>query len=358
MELSQTTNSVEINGNFMCPLDTEPIFKTLLNQNNIYILDLGNNFLQNEGCQQLSKCLGTLKQLRILNLSNNYITSEGLDVLLSVEVGDKAKEICALKLEELVLSRNPLGNASIKIIDNFLKSSITSKTLKKLHLSQCNLTRIEVNCFLCLDRLRDFDISFNRIHAELFEVVLQKLNVSLLQNLNINYCFRYESISGGNPRKTFNTCSRTDQMIIDFFQGGNCGELKSVHLSGCHLKDLTMYKIIEFLKNASNLELLDISDNIQLSSTTFKFIMEKLTQLRKLKCENCHNIIDEQYIEQLEAAMPDIRIAEYISISLNTNLIDRFRFIWQSLWEHKAKMVSFDSNIIFYTNDSDLSCQK
>lgn len=343
-----------MNGLWLSPLNTEVIFKTILHQNDIHVLDLGNNFLQNKGCQQLSKCLGTLKQLKVLNLSNNYITAEGLDAIFSIaDNGEKKKDIInSLQLEELILSKNPLGNASIRILEKFLRYSKTSQTLKKLHISNCHLTRIEINCDLCFGKLHDFDISFNKIHLELLETALKKLNFNHLQHLNINYCLRRNPMmmmiaGGGNSQKTFNSSSKSDQMLIDLLENGNCMELKSLQLSGYHLTDLTMYKLIECLKNASNLQLLQINNNRQLSSTTFKFILDKLKQLRKLICENCQNIIDEQCLEQMEFAPSNIQLPEYISINLEPKFIDRFRRIWENVWKNRAKIIMFDTNVIF-----------
>lgn len=357
LEISQATNFLDISNCWFSPIDTEAVFKTLLHQNHIQILDFSNNFLQNEGCKQLSKCLHTLKQLRILNLCNNYITTEGIDALFSIEGGgnEKSKDICELKLEEIILSRNPIGNTSIRTLEKFLKHSKTSQTLRKLHISQCNITRIEVNCDLCCNLLQDIDISFNKIQWELLNVLLQKLKNSNLENLNINYSLQNSKDEmESRCNKKLSTFTTNAHILVELFPENMVWcKLKSLHLSRCNLTDLNMYKIIESLKNSTSLELLDLSDNVLLSATTLKFIFNKLMQLRELIFENCPNIIDEYCLQEIERKLMDgFKLPSYLALTLNTNLVDRVKLLWNSFWGDKAKILSSDANLILCTNDT------
>jgi len=82
LERSQNTQMLELSALWMRAQQTEPIFKALLHQARLTVLDLSRNFIGNEGCQQLAKSLPTLLQLKALRLQCNAIGSQGLEALL------------------------------------------------------------------------------------------------------------------------------------------------------------------------------------------------------------------------------------------------------------------------------------
>ncbi|XP_023293316.2 tonsoku-like protein [Lucilia cuprina] len=344
LQRAQISNSIYLTDFWLTPLQIEPIFKAILHQTNLRILDLSNNFIQNEGCRLLAKSLPTLKQLKALNLKGNFITADGLESLLFCPGIEKLCDI-----EELVLSQNPLGNTSLRMLDRFCNSA-SGKSLQKLHISQCNLTQLYDYDF-AFYQLVDFDISFNQLNDDSIRKLLSKLNSCRLQSLNLSYI-----------KMELSDDDRLNLVLADklaeFFESGTCEKFKNIELVGCQLSDVNIYKIVQCLSRANDLELFNISNNVRLSSSSLHFILDKLPQLRKLVAINCTNLIEADKVERLAHLK---QIPNYISITLSSCdlsmscLNDKLCQLWQEHWGDRGKIKSFDNNLILYTNDKDLS---
>lgn len=342
LQRAQISNSVYLSDFWLTPLQTETIFKAILHQGNLRILDLSNNFIQNTGCRQLAKSLPTLKQLKSLNLKGNFITTDGLESLMhGIEV--------ASSLEELILSQNPLGNSSLRIIDRLCKGSV-GKSLQKLHLSQCNLTEI-FSSDLAFYNLTDFDISFNTLSDDAIHKLLLNLNCCRLQSINLSYIKLQQ-------KDAMSTDSNyLAEELSEFFESGTCEKFKKIELIGCHLKDVNVYKIVQSLSRSKDLELLNLSNNVHLSNTSLYFIFDKLPQLRKLVAINCIHLFDVDKMERLTELK---RIPNFISITFqNVDAVaivsENLRQLWRFHWGDVGKIKIYNNDFILYTSDNDLS---
>lgn len=227
----------------------EPLFRSFSHQSVIQILDLSNNFLQNEGCKQLSKSLSTLKQLKSLNLSGNCITADGLEHLVRCDLPE---------LDELILSQNPLGNKSVK---HFNRMETAFMELKKLSISQCALEDFcdyELNNF---HKLQVIDLSFNPLSVDSFKKILTKLNSCRLVKMNLSFI----SEAG------------IAQALKEFFESGTCDKFKEISLMNCNLIDADVYCFMESLKNATNLEVLNLSGNPGITEIGMQYITSRST---------------------------------------------------------------------------------
>ncbi|XP_061393447.1 tonsoku-like protein [Musca vetustissima] len=321
LQRAQISNVIQLNDLWLSPLQTEPIFKAVLHQSNLRSLDLYNNSLQNEGCRQLAKALPTLTNLISLNLSGNLISSDGLEVVLS-----GASNLSCI--EEIILSQNPLRNDSVRILDRFCATS-AGKSLRKLHLSHCNLTNLydfDLNFY----ELVDFDISFNQLKEESLQKILTKLNSCRLQSLNLNYIKTDDEFKSGGAALS----SRTTERLITFFESGTCEKFRSISLAGWYLSDVDIYKIVLCLSRANDLEIFNISDNERLSSSSLHFTLDKIPQLRKLLAGNCIRLLDVDNLQRLSQLQS---IPNYMSFSIDreisvTDLTHQLSTLWISLW--------------------------
>lgn len=341
LQRAQISNSIHLSDFWLTPSQTEPIFKAILHQGNLRALDLSNNFIQNEGCRQLAKSLPTLRQLKSLNLKGNFITTDGLESLLCGMYIEKVSDI-----EDLILSQNPLGNSSLRVLDSFCKGS-TGKSLQKLHLSQCNLTQV-FNNDLAFFQLTDFDISFNKLSDDSIYRLLSNLNSSRLQNLNLSYIKMEQNDTINNY---------LGEKLSEFFESGTCEKFKSIELIGCYLNDVNIYKIVQSLSRSKDLELLNISNNVQLSNSSLYFIFDKLPQLRKLVAINCIHLIDVDKMERLTRLkhIPNLISITFENCNIVANVSDSLCQLWRSHWGEKGKIKRYDNNLVLFTNDSDLS---
>ncbi|XP_075170251.1 tonsoku-like protein [Haematobia irritans] len=342
LQRAQISNTIQLHDFWLSPTQTEPVFKAVLHQSNLRTLDLGNNFIQNEGCRQLAKALSTLKHLKSLNLSGNFITSDGLEVLLSATGS-------SITLEELILSQNPLRNDSIRILDRFCKGP-AGKSIHKLHLSHCSITQLydyDLNYY----ELYDFDISFNHLTDDVLQVLLSKLNSCRLQNLNLSYINFLQN--DDNPRIS---STSTAERLVDFFESGTCEKFRNIELAACQLNDVDIYKIVLCLSRSNDLELFNISDNKRITSSSLFFIFDKMSHLRKLEATNCLRLFE---INNLDRLLHLQHIPNYVSITVDDNsmqdLLHQLSILWQSHWGDRGKIKSYGNNIILYVNKNDIS---
>lgn len=238
-------------------------------------------------------------------------------------------------------------NHVIARIDRFCNGP-SGKSLKKLHISQCNLTQL-YDYDLAFYQLLDFDISFNQLTDESIHKLLSKLNSCRLQNLNLS-CIKID------PPDDYQLNTFLGDKLAEFFEGGTCEKFKSIELVGCHMSDVNIYKIVQCLNRGNDLELFNISNNVRLSSSSLHFILDKLPQLRKLVAINCSNLIDDDKVERLTNLK---QIPNFISITLTSCDLSRLSLqlcqLWQIHWGDRGKIKSYDNNLILYTNDKDLS---
>ncbi|XP_011180541.1 tonsoku-like protein [Zeugodacus cucurbitae] len=338
LEQTQTSNIICLADFWLLPPITEPIFKAVLHQANLRVINLRNNFIQNEGCRQLAKSLPTLKQLKTLNLEGNLITAEGVEALLSTPSGLE-------ELEELNLSQNPLGNDSLRILERFCSSS-AAKSLQQLSLSNCKLTNL-YDFDLAFFQLSAVDFSYNKLTSDSLRKLLAKLNASRLKELNLSYM---QECTPADERKP----ALNAEYITSFFESGTCEKFRRVRLCGCHLSDLNMYKITENLQKACDLDLLDVSDNNKLSGATLLTVLSKIPHLRRLCALNCAHFVDEERLEKMQQLK---QIPSFVSLTLGDRCNEyepRLRSLWQSHWGDKAQIKTYSGCLLLHINEKDL----
>ncbi|KAI9588181.1 hypothetical protein GQX74_004027 [Glossina fuscipes] len=339
----QMSNTINLTNFWMNSTQCKPVFKSLMHQSNLRVIVLSNNFIRNEGCRYLAKSLPTLKQLKTLNLEGNFITADGLEILLT-----SLDNVIDVRLEQLILNHNPLGNNAIRVLDKFCTSSQGTE-MQKLHLAHCQLSQL-FDYDLNYQQLSDFDISFNQLNNESFRKLTKKLNSSRLQSVNLSYCCFIRSSGDNCSLENYDT--EYAEKISEFFENGTCEHFKRVYLANCQLNDIIMYRIIQCLSKANDLEVIDITDNVKLSTTSFRFILDKLPNVKKLIAINCIRFMSIECIEHIK------NIPMYMSLSFITNNTDDnhkepLHKIWRSIWGVKAKIKFLQNNVILYTNDND-----
>ncbi|EDW40606.1 GM24993 [Drosophila sechellia] len=327
LERSQSNNMLELSGLWMRAEKTEPIFKALLHQARLTILDLSCNFIGNEGCQQLAKSLPTLLQLKALRLQCNAIGSHGLEALLCGQGMDKLE-----LLEELNLNQNPLGNASVRILSKYC-ASLAGQALTCLRIAQCELTELQ-DFDLGFNKLTRFDISFNQLSQQSVRRLTDQLNSCRLEQLNLSYMrWPLDDASG----------FALSERLVTLFEGGTCERFVRVELAGCGLSDAHMYNISQHLAKAKQLQWLDISDNSNLSGTSLGYILDELPQLRGLLAVNCTNLLDDirlQKLEQLKQLPMRLELTVDEQVFSMPGALETLQSIWHLQFGDKAKMLN------------------
>uniref|UniRef100_A0A1B0FAU3 Peptidase A2 domain-containing protein n=1 Tax=Glossina morsitans morsitans TaxID=37546 RepID=A0A1B0FAU3_GLOMM len=339
----QMSNAINLTNFWLNPMQSKSVFKSLMHQSTLRVIILSNNFIRNEGCRYLAKSLSTLKQLKILNLEGNFITADGLEILLT-----SLDNVSDVRLEQLILNHNPLGNNAIRVLDKFCTSSQGAE-MQKLHLAHCQLSQL-LDYDLNYQQLSDFDISFNQLNNESFRKLTKKLNSSRLQSINLSYCCFTRSL--GDDFSGENDDIEYVEKISQFFESGTCEHFKRVYLANCQLNDIIMYRIIQCLSKANDLEIIDITDNVKLSTTSFRFILDKFPNLKKLIAINCIRFVSIECIEQIKN-IPSYMSLSFITNNAEDNHKELLHRIWRSIWGVKAKIKYFQNNVILYTNDND-----
>ncbi|KAH8397384.1 hypothetical protein KR222_001208 [Zaprionus bogoriensis] len=327
LERSQNTQSLELANLWLRATQTEPIFKALLHQARLSVLDLNCNFIGNEGCQQLAKALPTLLQLKTLRLRCNAIGQQGLQTLLCEQAMEKLEY-----LEELQLSQNPLGDGSLRTLHRFCGSA-AGRALTTLQLAQCELTELQ-DFDLAYTQLVSFDISFNRLTQQSVRRLAEQLNSCRLEQLNLSYMrWPLDEQSG----------LALGEQLVALLESGTSERFVRLELAGCGLSDAHLYKLTQQLAKAKQLEYLDISDNERLSGSTLGYLLDELPQLRTLLATNCVRLLDDVRLQKLEAQLQLPRRME-LSIdeqALSTpGALDMLQSIWQLKWGDNARVLT------------------
>ncbi|XP_068149449.1 LOW QUALITY PROTEIN: tonsoku-like protein [Drosophila tropicalis] len=330
LERSQNTQVLDLAGLWLRPSQTEPIFKALLHQARLTELDLSRNFIGDDGCQQLAKSLPTLMQLKTLKLKSNAISNHGLESLLCGPGMEKLEQ-----LEELQLSQNPLGNASVRVLHKFFTG--VRCPLQSLELAQCELTELQ-DFDLGFNQLTRFDISFNQLTQQSIRRLTTQLNSCRLESLNLSYIrWPLDETSG----------FALGESLVTLLEAGTCERFVCLELAGCGLHDAHVYKISQHLSKAKQLQRLDICDNDRLSGSALGCLLEELPQLSTLLSTNCTRLLDDVRLKKLEQQkqLPrrlDLTIDEQIFNM--SGVLETLQSIWQLQFGDKAKMRTCNKN--------------
>lgn len=103
LDINRASPMIDLSNQNLNASMIRPVFRALQHQN-ISILNLSNNFIQNDGMKYLAQALPSIKQIKSLNLSGNLLTDKGIEYLANAV----EKQNCLLELVELKLDCNPL----------------------------------------------------------------------------------------------------------------------------------------------------------------------------------------------------------------------------------------------------------
>lgn len=269
MPLVQATQKLEITNQLLNPVTCKPILKAIHQQHLLTIIDLSNNFIEDDGVKLVALSLPALAQLKELNLSGNMISLVGIRHLNNIF---QQHPNALAELGRLSLNYNMLGNESVPSLAQLCQSlpKLQSLALRSIDITQ--LSADEMNLF----KLTSFDISFNTFMTAELGKILQKLNYSILQKLDISFCTRQ------------NTDDSIGDLISVAMYTGTCQHLKELHFAGLHLKDPDVYSIVDaiYKYRKNTLDRIDFSDNPDLSPITLQLFLERVT-VEYLHLENC-----------------------------------------------------------------------
>lgn len=286
---------LSITDSFLDIVTSKPLFKALQHQSNLTVLDLSNNFLTNDGLRNLAQSLPTLKQLKSLNLSGNLISSEGLQHLADIYPKSNA---CLIDLRSLDLSFNPIQNQGLAHLSKFCTNL---KNLSALNLCSTDLTDFQfIDCYL--NRLTEFDLSFNQFKLKNLIKCLKELNSCKLVRLNVGFSTMESGIS---------------ECLSTLLHSGTCENLTELNLSGLHLSDGDVWQILQSIQQ-SKLQIVHLDENPELSSISLKLLLERLAvdHLYLNGCGKMFKNFDINTASPLEIA-PAQGYCKHLSITVN-----------------------------------------
>lgn len=269
LPLIQATQKLEITNHLLKAVSCKSLFKAINQQHLLTIMDLSNNFLEDDGVKHLALTLPSLTQLKELNLSGNMISTVSIKHLNEIF---QRHPTALAQLTRLTLSYNMLGNESLPALAQFFRSL---PTLQSVDLQSTDLTELST-CDMNLFKLTSFDISFNTFTMNEFGKILKKFNYSILEKLNLAFCIRE------------NRDKLIGEMISVAMYTGTCQHLKELNLAGLHLTDSDVYSIVDpmFKQRKNTLDRIDFSDNPDLSPITLQLLLERVS-VEYLHLENC-----------------------------------------------------------------------
>ena len=235
-----------------------PLFRSLRGNPGLRELELSHCKLRDEEVRLLGEVLPTITHLASLNLSYNMMTGSSLALLSTLE----------LKVKELLLSGNMLGDASLPALTSLLSGY---PNLETLSLARCSLTSQLFHSGRGLfsvearkSSLKQLDISHNPLTVAGVETLLSCLPASLA-SLNISRC-------------NLAQISRPDSLAAALLS--HCSQsssLTSLNLSSFCLTNLSLRSLLPGLSRYGRLTRLELNNN-QLSSPALLSILATARQ--------------------------------------------------------------------------------
>lgn len=254
-----------------------PLFVAMKKQKTLQTLNLCGNFITNRSMETLSNSLASLENLVSLNLSLNHLTSEGLKHFAAAF--EESTNVLQ-HLNELDLSHNELGDESLRhlsVITRFLK-------LEKLRLVDVGFTRdLFKNCYnesieLCLDYVKEFDISYNQLSKSDVVKLLLNLNARIVESLDV---------SSNRVEEEGLTWE-----IVRHLEGqDSCRNLRKIGLSRCLVTDSEVYELLRLFLNSKSVDLVNLSYNAHLTSISLRRILEHSDLVKTVNLIGCSAIL-------------------------------------------------------------------
>ncbi|XP_063699917.1 tonsoku-like protein [Culicoides brevitarsis] len=287
--------------------EIQPISNAIKQETELVFMNFDNNCLQNSGLKHLSEVLGELKALEDLRLSGNLIEVDGIKALTG-------NSIVLENLTSLTLDFNPLGNDGVKVL--FEKGPFWCPNLTKLSMAACDIKIIEGNPTI-LSKLTHLDFSENALDRKSLDFIAKNINRERIKVLKLNNM-------GNNSLNWF-------PLFVSPF-----AKLEELYLASNTLTDDV---IRELLSSCTCLNLLDLSHNSSLTSTSFEFFMRNVA-LRKIYLNGCQNLLPSPSLPHVNSTA-DLSLPEYMELTLNiTNPMEReqqekyMRKIWDDCYNN------------------------
>lgn len=335
LELCQATQILALNDQELSLKTIQPVFKAILHQSSLMELNLSNNSIQDEGVKSLVLALPTLKNLKILNLSGNMITVEGIEHFCTNNSNIN------LALNDLDLSFNPLGNESLRLLAKLCNSL---NDLTNLKISSCEITNF-FDYSLNFQALHQLDLSYNNLKLDSICKVLSNLNSCHITSLNLSFCVNEEGIG---------------EHIAAFLNAGTCQNLKELNLMSCNLNDADIWEIIRSIPKTIILETLKLTQNPQLTSITFKTLLnsKKVKYLKLIGCPKLlMDFIEVNQLSELEENVLPERIMLTLRKDDKLQQIERLKRMWEKCWGELWRIKCCDLNLVLFV-DGDLKADR
>lgn len=246
---------------------SKPLFKAMHHQSSIEIIDLSNNFLEDESLRYLADGLATLNKVKSLKLSGNFITHHGISSLIQKLVSSADSVLPQLDL--LDLSHNPLGAEGIARLSALVEHC---PALRSLHLGSVDATHLNG---LNLSGLTVLNISHNQFEVSELRKLLRTLNACKMSVLNLGFCLN----AGGEAVR----------VLAEWLQSGTLADLKELNLNGWHLDDSDIFELVQTLRRAKSLDAVYLMDNPQMGTIGLMQLVQHL-RVDRLYLDGCPDV--------------------------------------------------------------------
>ena len=232
------------------------------------------------------RCLERLSGLEELNLSNNPLRQLDLEFLEHMQHSLKKLDLsgCGLRylgsrclerlsgLEELNLSNNPLRHLI------FLKH--IPHSLKKLDLSGCDLEYVNWSCLERFSGLEELNLSNNPLRSSSVHALIHIIRDYTLKKLHLSGCNlsgqHLEDLKSLRRLEDLNL-SNNPLPSIKLFSSKSMLDLRTLDISGCGLAD----------KDLKDFALWDGVEELNLSNNPLSHMLQYPKNLRKLNLSGC-----------------------------------------------------------------------
>ena len=319
---------LNLSNNNISKFGLENISKNLKNKScTLKKLNLGNNFIGNEGCLILGECLQYNKTLVSLNLSGNNILDEGVIYIannLKSEINNTLKKINFR--DNSITSKGIIQFCTIlksEPIDRFSKIDFSVNYLDDLGLSEYGyfISRFEnIKSLILSDKFSKNSLNNFFIYCEsltnLKKIIFYQINLTedstahlkqiLLNNKNI------ETLTVSSNRIL-------NDGILDIVQGIE-HNLKLTHLSfrACFIGDKGAEALASALFKNIFIKDIDLDDN-KISKKGIEALCDKvLGKVSLIKLSLAHNLIDEESSFFIMNSLLNANELEYLNLSSNS----------------------------------------
>ncbi|CAG5051076.1 unnamed protein product [Parnassius apollo] len=272
-----------INLSYYCinPYGVKAMAMALQHNRNVTVIDLTDNFLNDDACYHLSEMLVVNSVIKELNLSGCRIGPSGAKRLFANLPTNRS-------LQCLNLSRNELGDEGVKYI---AESIIDGLEVPQLYLNYNNLTGDSANCLTesleFNNKITHLDLSWNKLsilpHGT-FHLLYQLSESEYLEELNL----AWNSLSG----------ARIGAAIKNVM---TAPKLKKLNLSSNRLSNEAITNIAEGLVKAESLVTLDLSNNPMSIKDAQKIVLKiksSIVSIQNLLMENV--FVDNKFLRHLQ----------------------------------------------------------